>query len=172
MAAATTEILRAIGRVQATADETRSAVRDELAAFAARLDTIEARIETREQSEALAAAREEGKAAALKAIGFKTTDLVTDAATAATSQADAAALRRIAVRVLRWIWPLLLAGLGLGGAEIAGGIHGGSGSKKQSTTRARKRGAVGGHGSPARLSTPDDRRHTSNPVASPAEPKK
>ena len=171
MAAATTEILRAIGRVQATADETRSAVRDELAAFASRLDTIEARIETREQSEALAAAREEGKAAALKAIGYKT-DLVTDAATAATSQADAAALRRIAVRVLRWIWPLLLAGLGLGGAEIAGGIHGGSGSKKQSTTRARKRGAVGGHGSPTGLSTPDDRRHTSDPNASPAEPKK
>ena len=171
MAAATTEILRAIGRVQATADETRSAVRDELAAFASRLDTIEARIETREQSEALAAAREEGKVAALKAIGFKTTDVVTDAATAATSQADAAALRRIAVRVLRWIWPLLLAGLGLGGAEIAGGIHGSSGSKKQ-TTRARKRGAVGGHGGPTGLSTPDDRRHTSDPNASPAEPKK
>jgi len=164
MATSTTEVLRAIGRVQDTADRTMAAAQEALD----RIEEVERRLDQREHDEELAAAKEEGRAEALAIVGA-TTNVVTEAANAATAAeaaADVVAFRRLGARALKWLWPLLLGAVGLGGGVgLAGGGDGtGTATHKSSASGDRrmgpgagKSGAAALHHDPHKTSAPPNR---------------
>lgn len=154
MAATTTEVLRAIARVQDTADETQRAAMAAIAAATDRIDAIEERIAERERAAELEAAREAGKAEALR--GAPAAD--------ASDSADAIALRRLGVRLLKWLLPFLLAAAGLG-VELSGGRNE-SKSPKPNTAR---RVLVDGR-EKARALTSDPNRHSTSAAPRRATP--
>ena len=154
MAATTTEVLRAVARVQDTADETQRAATAAIAAVSDRIDAIEERLDEREREEEIEAAREAGKAEALRDIPAPPVD----------DSADAIALRRLGVRLLKWLLPFLLAAAGLG-VELSGGRHDVSSPKPNAARRVLVNGRK-----ESRALTSDPARHSKSAAPRRATP--